>query len=66
MGIDINPRQPIGIVCQALFVDPLLDVVWFSDPNRPIVLIIARINPVVGVGIDIVVVATKEDLLTLG
>jgi hypothetical protein len=25
MGIDVNPRQPIGIVCQALFVDPLLN-----------------------------------------
>jgi hypothetical protein len=44
----------------------LLDVVWLADPDRPIILSVPRIDPVVAVGVDIVIVAPKENLLTLG
>jgi len=66
VGIDVDPRQPVGVVGQPLFVDALLDIVRLPDPDGAVALSVARIDPVIGIGIDVIVVAAKEDLAAFG
>ena len=60
--IGIHTRQTVGIVCQAFLINTLLDVIGCADPDSSIILSTTRVDPIITIGIDVIVITAEEDL----